>query len=201
MDGFPIDIYQQTQDRIFETNKKSFPKGASSAVNIAINAVIDGEGGEGLAHAYKRARDDSESLRERGESGRAELIRSQYMNEHFLPAVEIVANSATPDELLASDKALSALDKYAMVPGNGSGKGYTASYIRQAYGNTLGQVEGRSDASVQSNMQKLNRLLDQGQNRTALSLAKKMRSQIDKGERMASDADYEMISRIISYYD
>lgn len=196
----PVDIYQQTQDRIYDVNQKSFPRGSSPAITIAVNAVVDGQGGEGLAHAYKRARDDSDSLKERGENGRAELIRAQYMNEHFLPAVETVANSASPDELLANKKALDALDQYAMMDGGGSGKGYTATYIRQAYGDQLGQVEGRSDPFVRSEVQRLNRLLDEGQNRTALGIANKLKDQIDKGEKMSSDEDYELISRVVAFY-
>lgn len=197
---FLDDIYKRNQDRIYDVGQKKFPHGSSHIVNIAVRAVVDGDGAEGLAHAYKRAKDDSDSLKERGESGRAELIRAQYMNEHFLPAVEIVANSASPDELLANEKALDALDQYAMMDGGGSGRGYTATYIRQAYGNQLGQVEGRSEPSVRSEVQRLNRLLDEGQNRTALGIANKLKDQIDKGEKMSSDEDYELISRVVAFY-
>lgn len=194
----PVDIYQRNQDRLYEYKQKSFPKGASAIVNTAVTSVIEGNGAEGLARAYKRAKDDSESLKDKGERGRAELVRQQYMQEHFLPAVEIVVNSTSPDEVLNSEKALNELDKYALL--EGSGKGYTASYIRQAYGNQLGQVEGRSDASVRSGVQRLNMLLDQGQIRTAVGLANRLKKQVDKGEAQAADEDYELASRIVAYY-
>ena len=119
------------------------------------------------------------------ERGRADLRRQQYMQEYFLPAVELVVNSASPDEVLNSKQALADLDKYALL--EGSGKGYTASYIRQAYGNQLGQVEGRSDASVRSGVQRLNMLLDQGQIRTAVGLANRLKKQVDKWEAQAAD--------------
>lgn len=194
----PVDIYQQKQDKIVETNKKQFPKGASQITNMAVAYVVDGHGAEGLARAYKRARDDSESLKERGERERAEIRRRQYMQEDFLPAVEIVVNASSPDDLLNSKRALEELDKYALL--EGSGKGYTASYIRQAYGDQLGQVEGRSDASVKLGVQRINMMLDGGQVRSAFSLASKLKEQIDKGEKSSSDEDYEMLGRVVAYY-
>ena len=194
----PVDIYQRNQDRIYDVSQKSYPKGSSQAVNMATTAVIDGVGAEGLAKAYKRARDDSDSLKEQGERGRAELRRQQYMTEHFLPAVEIIANSTSPDELLSNQKALQELDKYVLL--EGSGKGYTATYLRQAYGNQLGQQEGRSDASVRSGVMKINSLLDDGQVRTAVGIANKLKEKIDKGEAMADDIDYDLLGRVTSFY-
>lgn len=194
----PVDIYQRDQERIYDVSKKSFPKGSSAITNMAVASVIDGAGGEGLAHAFKEAKEDINALKERGERGRAELIRKQYMQESFLPAVELVVNSTSPDETLNSKKALDELDKYVLL--EGSGKGYTASYIRQAYGNQLGNVEGRSDASVRSGVRKLNALLDAGEIRTAVGIANKLKDKIDKGMAQADDIDYELIGRVVSYY-
>lgn len=196
----PVDLYQQTQDRIYDVSQKSYPKGSSAVVNTAVNAVLDGMGAEGLIRAYKRAQDDADSLDSQGERGRAELRRKQYMEENFLPAVEIVVNSTSPDEVLNNEKALGELDRYVLLPGNSSGKGYTATYIRQAYGNQLGQVTGRSDDAVRSGIMRLNRLLDDGQIRTAFGLASKLKDQIDKGMAQADDASYDLIGRIVSYY-
>lgn len=194
----PVDIYQRNQDRIYEVSKKSFPKGSSAIVNTAVYSVVDGAGAEGLARAYKRAKEDMASLNDRDERGRAELVRQQYMNEKFLPALEIVINSASPDELLANEKALKELDKYVLL--EGSGKGYTASYVRQAYGNQLGQVKGHSDASVRSGVRRINMLLDNGEIRMAFGLASKLKEQVDKGEHIADDIDYELISKIVAFY-
>lgn len=194
----PVDIYQRNQDRFYDVSQKSYPKGSSQAVNMSTYAVIDGVGAEGLAKAFKRAKDDSETLKARGERGRAELVRQQYMQENFLPAVEIVVNSTSPDEVLNSKQALEELDKYALL--EGSGKGYTATYIRQAYGNQLGQQEGRSDASVRSGVIRINALLDDGQVRTAFGVANDLKEKIDKGEAMADDVDYDLIGRVVSFY-
>ena len=152
----PVDLYQRNQDRIYEVSQKSYPKGSSQAVNMATTAVIDGVGAEGLAHAYHEAKEDIGALKERGERGRAEVLRQQYMQENFLPAVEIVVNSTSPDEVLNSKRALDELDKYALL--EGSGKGYTATYIRQAYGNQLGQVKGRDEPNVRNAIMRINSL-------------------------------------------
>ena len=194
----PVDIYQRNKDRLYDVNQKVFPKGSSAAVNMATTAVVDGVGAEGLAKAYKRAKDDSDALKARGERGRAELVRQQYMQEDFLPAVEIVVNSASPDEVLNSKRALEELDKYVLL--EGAGKGYTASYIRQAYGNQLGQREGRSDPSVRSGVVRINSLLDNGSIRSAVGVASSLKKKIDEGSAMADDIDYELIGRVVSFY-
>lgn len=198
MDGFPIDIYQRDAERRRGLEKKKFPKGSSKAVDMSLYAVIDGVGAEGLAHAYHEAKEDIDTLKERGERGRAEVRRNQYMQEFFLPAVEIVVNSTSPDEVLNSKRALDMLDKYALL--EGSGKGYTATYIRQAYGNQLGQQTGRSDPSVRSDVMRINAMLDSGQIRTAVGVANKIKDKIDRGDAMADDIDYELVSRVVSFY-
>lgn len=194
----PVDIYQRDQDRIYSVNQKRFPKGSSAAVNMSTYAVIDGVGAEGLAKAFKRAKEDADALKARGERGRAELMRQQYMQENFLPAVEIVVNSTSPDEVLNSKRALDELDKYVLL--EGAGKGYTATYIRQAYGNQLGQQEGRSDPSVRSDVMQINAMLDNGEIRTAVGIANKLKEKIDMGEAMADSLDYELIGRVVSFY-
>lgn len=193
-----VDIYQRNRDRLYDYQKRSYPKGSSAIVNMAVYSVLDGYGAEGLAHAFKRAKEDVDALKAKGERGRVELLRQQYMQEHFLPAVELVVNSTSPDEVLNSNKALDELDKYALL--EGSGKGYTASYIRQAYGDQLGQVTGRSDHSVQDGVRKINMLLDEGQNRTAYGIASGLKSRIDRGEAQADDTDYDLIGRVVAYY-
>lgn len=194
----PVDIYQRNRDRVESVNKKSFPRGSSAVVNVAVQSVVNGEGADGLVKAYNEAKNESDALKQRGERGRAELRRQQYMQEYFLPALELVINATSPDEVLNSEKALKEMDKYVLLEGSGSG--YTASYIRQAYGNQLGQATGRSDASVRSGVMRINALLDQGEVRMALGIANNLKQKIDKGEAIADDVDYELIGRIVAFY-
>ena len=194
----PVDIYQRNQDRLYGVSQKSFPKGSSAAVNMAVYSVIDGAGGEGLAHAYKKAKEEVDTLKDMDERGRADLRRQQYMQEYFLPAVELVVNSASPDEVLNSKRALEELDKYVLL--EGAGNGYTASYIRQAYGNQLGQVKGRDEPNVRNAIMRINSLLDNGEIRTAVGIASALKEKIDRGESMASDMSYDLLGRIVSFY-
>lgn len=194
----PVDIYQRNRDRVESVNRKSFPRGSSAVVNVAVQSVINGEGADGLVKAYNEAKNESDALKQRGERGRAELRRQQYMQEYFLPALELVINATSPDEVLNSEKALKEMDKYVLLEGSGSG--YTASYIRQAYGNQLGQATGRSDAAVRSGVMRINALLDQGEVRMALGIANNLKQKIDKGEAIADDVDYELIGRIVAFY-
>lgn len=195
----PVDLYQRDRNRIYDVSQKSYPKGSSRAVEMATYGVIDGNGAEGLGHAYRRAKDDINTLKERGERGRAELVKTQYMQEHFLPAIEVVVAASSPDELLNDNRALAELDKYALL--DGASKGYTASYIRQAYGNQLGQKTGRSDSVVRAEIIKINQLLDMGEIRMAHSAADRIKKKIDDGGAMADDLSYDFLGRVVSFYE
>lgn len=194
----PIDIYRHHERKRLANSRKEFPKGSRALVAAVTETVINGKnGGEGLACAKKRAEDDSESLKEQGYRDRAEIAKQQYMEEKFLPAVEVVINYSSPDELLNCKEALSAFDKMALGPGSMSG--YTAAYVRQAYGDSLGQKRGESDASVSSEMRRIRALVDNDQIRTAIGAAQKLKRKIDDGEGMASPEDYAVIGRIVAY--
>ena len=63
MDEFPLDIYKRSQDRIYENSKRKYPNGSGRAVEMSAYAVINGLGGEGLACAYRKAKDDIDMLK------------------------------------------------------------------------------------------------------------------------------------------
>lgn len=194
----PVDIYQRDATRQYEESKKSYPKGSSSLVKAVTKAIINGDdGGDSLARARKRAEDDSEALKAQGYKDRAEIVKQQYMEEKFLPAIEAVINYSSPDELLNSKEALSALDKMAM--GVGSMRGYTAAYVRQAYGDQLGQKEGGSDPTVVDMVRRIKSLVKDDQYRTAIGMAVKLKKQIDAGQHIASDEDYDLLGRMVAY--
>lgn len=199
----PVDIYQRDQNARWEESKKVRPKGSSVLVKTTTESVINGDGvpGAGLAHSYKRAKDDSDSLKERGEIERADMARKQYMDEEFIPAVEAVVNYTSPDELLNCKEALDAFDKYAL--GVGTPKGYTAAYIRQAYGNVLGQdlngILDRSDDAVRSAVCRIKLLADRDEIGTAVAVARQIKKSIDKGEHLANDDDYAIIGRVAAF--
>ena len=196
----PVDVYQLRASARTDDAKKAFPKGSPMLVKAVTKDIIEGEAGTGgLARAYKRAKDDSEALERKGDKARAKMMKQQYMEEDFLPAIEAVINYSSPDELLNCKEALAALDKMAM--GLGSMSGYTASYVRQAYGDQLGQKEGESDPAVVDAVRRIQILSDNDEVRTAIGLAQKMKKKIDDGEHIASDDDYALIGRVVSYAD
>lgn len=197
------DLYKRNVGSARAEQKKRRPNGSASVVKAVTKSVLTGDGqrGAGLAPAYKRAKDDSDFFRKRGESDRAEIVRNQYMEDNFLPAVEAVIAYSSPDELLNCPEALNELDKFVM--GIGSTKGYTAQYIRSAYGNALGEDyvgrTGRSDDCVKRMVLRIKMLADGGSNREAISLAVMAKKDIDGGSHIASDEDYELIGRVAAY--
>lgn len=198
----PIDLYERDQSLIREDSKKVHPHGASVLVKTVVESVINGDiPGEGLASAYDRAQDTAETLKEKGDAERSDIARKQYMEEKFLPAVEAVVNYTSPDELLNCKEALDALDKYVL--GVGAPKGYTAAYVRSAYENALGQdLEGvldRSDDAVLGAVCKIKMLADRDEIRTAIGIAKQIKKQIDNGEHIANDDDYNLIGRVAAF--
>lgn len=199
----PTDLYKRNAGSARAEQKKRRPNGSASIVKAVTKSVVTGDGqrGAGLAPAYKKARDDSDFFKKRGEEDRAEIVRNQYMEEHFLPAVEAVIAYSSPDELLNCREALAALDQYAL--GIGKTNGYTAQYVRSAYGNALGEDysarTGKSDDYVTRIVYRIKMLANGGSNREAISLAVSAKKDIDEGAHIASDGDYALIGRVASF--
>lgn len=148
-----------------------------------------------LAQAYKKARDDSDNLLRVGDKQRAKMVKEQYMSDVFLPTLESLVVTNSPEELLNSVKSLEALDKYVLIDG-GSGSGYTASFIRNLHADDFGGVLPTSDSNVSRGVSEITRLVACDQIRSAIGLAAKIKSKIDDGEYTASDEDYEIIQKV-----
>ena len=194
----PIDLYRNNQRKLVAEKRKEHPKGSRAIIKYVTETMVNGgDGSEGLARAKKRAEGDIDILKAQGYKDRAEIRKQQYMEEKFLPAVEIVIEYTSPDELLNCKEALNALDSMAL--GSGAMRGYTASYVRQAYGNVLGQTRGGSDPSVVAEMRRIRALVDNDQIRTAIGMATKLKKKIDDGDAMAEPEDYAVLGRIVAY--
>lgn len=185
----PVDYYQKNRDTASDAAKKSYPRGASTLTQKIAKEAI-----ESLAKAKKRAEVDSDYWKERGDKKRAEMVKQQYMEERFLPAVEMVIIASTPDEVLNAKSILSSFDEqtFEVAPG------YTASYIRAAYQDQLGNTSSKSDGYVRDQIQRLRYLASSDQIRAAYGVAKKLKDEIDNGEHTSSDDDYEIITRVAS---
>ena len=189
-----IDIVQAQRGVAREYSEKQFPHGARAQVLATVQDVINGVGTDSLGQAYKRAKDDVEVLDKMGDHRRAQIIKNQYMQERFLPAVEVVVNFTSPDELLNCKKGLDTLDKYAL--GVGSMSGYTAAYVREAYGDALGQVQAASSPEVSDAVMRINGFLDTDQMVLARSLAKRTKDKVDDGKTIASEEDYNLLLNV-----
>lgn len=200
----PIDIYERDQSLIRNEGKKKRPHGSGISVIASAKAAIEGGGmpGVGLAKAYKKAKMDSDLLKSKGEKDRADIIRKQYMEEKFIPTVEVIIRCSSPDELLNNREVLSALDDLVLT--TGSGKGYTSSYVKEAYGDLLGKnLSGydRSDEAVKDAVHRIVFLSEADNIRAAVGIAKQIKKKIDEGSNLSDEPDYELISRVASFGD
>lgn len=188
----PVDLYQVGLESRQSNAKKSFPNGTNPKLVQDANAVI-----AMLAPAYRRAEDDCELLKSRGDYQRAKMVQDQYTMEKFLPAVESLVHANTADELLNASKVLEKLDEYAVI--GQAGKGYTASFVRSAHADEIGNGAwaGRSDGVVRMAVERIHKLLDRNQLRAAVGEANTIKAKIDKGEDIASQEDYDLINRVI----
>ena len=184
------DYYRQNYNQRFETNKRKIPKGSSPKIANDAKAIL-----AHLAPRYKKAKDDSDTLLSNGEKTRASMIKQQYMEDAFLPAVEAMVAFDSVDEVLNSRDVLSAFDDYALL--DGATKGYTAEYIRKIYDEYRGDTPASSDAFVRDGVIRIRNLASKGQIRSAYGVAQRLKDNIDKGKNVASDEDYELIQRII----
>ena len=196
-----VDLYKKNNKARMDEEKKTRPNGSPTIVKTVTRSVIDGDGGEGLSHAYKIAKESSDAHSARGEADRAAIVKRQYMEERFLPAVETIIRFSSPDELLNCRSALSELDKYAL--GVGRMPGYTASYVRESYGDLLGKdLNGsfnRSDPAVRKAVCEIKQTAGRDNYRAAIGAARQIKKMIDAGEHLASEADYELIGRVAAY--
>lgn len=183
----PVDYYKQNLAKREKLIRKPVQHGMSTLTKeIALEAL------ENLSKAKKRADADVEYWKTRGDKERAQMVKDQYIEEKFLPAVEMVVIASTPDEVLNSKEITKKFDDLSMQ----YGPGYTESYIRTAYGDQLGNASSLSDGYVVDQIQRLKFLSSSDQIRAAYGLARKLKDEIDKGEHTASDDDYEIITRV-----
>lgn len=186
----PVDFYQQRR-----AARRDQPvarvKGASKKLMLDLESLLDG----GLEDAYRKAVDDSESLRAEGELARADMVRQQYMEESFLPLVDALIRLNSQEEVLASQDALETLDSLAMTPGGGKSDGYTSVYVSSMYEPVAEQVF-TTDAEVADGIRRINALCNRGNVKPAIAIANKLLEGISMGENRATPDDYELIQKI-----
>lgn len=187
----PQDIYQTYSDMALEYSRKRFPNGARPEYKLKAEEVLNG-----LQGPYAVAKNRVDGLAARGDSGRAEIARRQYMEDYYMPAVDALVLFGSADELLAMRQVLNELDDMTLPDGGVSGKGYTEALVRSMYDSELGQNGSKSDDVVRRCVCELRMLTDSGNIRAAVGKATKMLEKIESGENSADDYDYSLIQRI-----
>ncbi len=194
----PVDILQQKRNEQYRASKLETPRGAAPKVAKNASGVLEGLGSiKSLSQSFRAAKHASERLTANGETARASMVRDQYMNEKFLPAIEALIGLNSIDELLNAKDVLKKLDELVLIQG-GRADGYTAQYIRSLYGSELGQIQTHSDCYIRRSIGDMKVACARGNIRYAISLAKKMLDSVDNGEHSATEDDYQLISKVAS---
>ena len=184
----PRDYYEEYND-LYSQKRDS---GHGARAKVAIDAeVILGK----LPALYKAAKHESDRLMAQGEKGYAKMVRDQYMNEKFLPAVEALIRTNSVDSVMNATSILNLLDGYALIEG-GSAKGFTRSFVRSLYGSEVGDSEPFSDSQTRECVRELKRLAAEGNIRAAIGKATKVLKKIDSGDQSANIDDYNLIQKI-----
>ena len=185
----PVDYYQMNADKRQRMAEKAVLRGASTLTKKIAKEVL-----EELVRHKRRADADAEYWLGTGDKERSQMVKDQYIEDHFLPSIETVVMASTPDEVLNAKDILKEFDDLSMQ----YGPGYTASYIRTAYGDQLGNASAASDGYVVDAVERIKGLAANNQIRAAYGMAKKLKDDIDKGEHTADSQDYEILSRVVS---
>ena len=173
-----------------------FVGGANMIDKIQCNNKIGCDIHKPLIALLNKAKDDSELLLANGDKQRAGYVKDQYLEEKFLPAIETIANMHSVDELLNSKKALDMFDEYASLD-NKSGTGYTASFLKTLHKEDRGSFSGTSDSVVRDGIKEMMLAANNDKIRSAIDIAKKLKSKIDSGDNIASQEDYELIQKVV----
>lgn len=144
--------------------------------------------------AYKKARADMDYLESAGDKQRAEIVRQQYMEDYYMPAVDAAVRLGSRQDVLSSQTILDNLDALAIPAGGIRGRGYTASLVSNLY--EEGEAPSISDIDVKHAIQDIVRHCENGSVGIAVGLAKRIKNSIDAGENVAVPEDYELIQKV-----
>ena len=186
----PVDLADLMRRQRLKESRTPRPIGASPRVKTDIEYMS-----KKIEREYNLAKDTIKTLASNGDTARARMAQDQYMNDTFLPLIESLTHIVPADELMNASSSLDELDKYVLTPG-GSGAGYTRALLQQLYANGEGTTNPRTDGMVEDAVRRIKCMVADGQIRTAVGLATKTKSSIDKGEHSASQEDYELLQKV-----
>lgn len=185
----PTDLWQNRRRARTEATPTPV-RGASPRMQLDLDQLLNGP----IRDAYKKAREESESLRAEGETQRAQMVEQQYMEEYYYPVIDALVRLNSQEEVLASQDALEALDSLAMVPGGGDTTGYASVFVSSLYEPV--EKAFTSDAQVRQAIQQIELLCSRGQIRQAGAIARRTQENVDYGTNRATPEDYEVLQKI-----
>lgn len=186
-----VDMYDLLSRQRMGENKKQRPNGANPKIATEVEYIAKNR----LSRAYSMAKEKASVMAKNGDTARARMVQDQYMTDVFLPTIEAIVHIVPPDEFSNAVDALSIMDKYVLTQG-GASNGYTRAFVQQMYSSELGTTAPRSDSQVADSVRKIRSLVSDGQIRTAVGIANKMRKAVDSGQHSASDDDYEILLKV-----
>lgn len=186
----PVDLLQQSRNNRREYQPRG-SRGAMPRMKLDLSAIDDN-----LMYAYKKAKDDSDYYKNIGNRQYANMVRQQYMEDWYLPAVDALIKMNGMGAVQTNKELLRKLDALTLLDGT-DGNGYTETFIASMY-TPEGQLEA-SDRQVQDAVREITYLCETDQIRSAVGKANGIKKRIDAGENVATDEDYEIIQRVALY--
>lgn len=185
----PVDHYNQAQlNRINTTPRSSY------GTRPYTRAILRQLEASPIKQAFQKAKAEIEVLERSGDKQRADLVRQQYMEDYYMPAVDAAVRLGSKQDVLSSQEILKTLDDLAILQGKIRGTGYTASLVGSLY--EEGEAPTVSDVDVEDAVRKITEYCNNGNVGVAIGLAKRIKGQIDNGENVAVPEDYELIEKV-----
>lgn len=185
----PTDYYEVTKSKNYNTKQRS-----SYGTRPYIKEILKQLEVSPVRQAYKKAMKDIEYLESAGDKQRADIVRQQYMEDYYMPAVDAAVRLGSKQDVLSSREILDSLDNLVILDGI-RGNGYTASLVSNLY--EEGEAPTMSDVEVQHALKDIVRHCNNGNIGVAIGLAKRIKDKIDSGDNVAIPEDYEIIEKVV----
>lgn len=190
----PIDLYQAQRNAAYEASQKATAYGSPAQIGRIVNDMVDSFKQE----YYNVNKNAYDHYLDANAKDQAEYMRQDYMVKSALPLVESLVEAYGVDAILNNKDALSKLDE-VMITGNGSGDGFTASYLKQMHKQQIGGQPSQSDAEVTNALRKIRAMADNDDIRGSVTEAKRIKEKVDNGSLSASEDDYNLLLQVSSY--
>lgn len=191
----PTDLLQEQRNAWRDAEPRK-ARGSRPKIKLDMTAIEN----SGIRQQYKKTKDDSDYYNSIGNKQYSSMVKQQYMQDYFLPAIDAMVKLNGMEAMLANKEVLADLDTLTLLDGT-RGSGYTEAFIRSMYNpesNAMGIVE-RSDAQVEQAVRDIKYLCETDQIRNAVGKAKEIKRSIDNGGNVASEEDYEVVQRVALY--